>query len=275
MKKIITTLIIIYAGTFFIRAAEKIPSIALLPANGETVQITVNGKLHKIKTVTLLTHFFPKLANQLTESNKITSLGRKRIEKDLKENRITRGSWSNKKGIIFIGKILMADYVLTAKVVSGNFTKKNINIKISGKKGLIAHASIKLHIEVININTEEVIFGQDYNDSISSKELAIRNSNRYNKDWTLSEYKNYLMRKISKEAAKDILNQIFPDAITTTGIPENLTKAEYKRGEIHVLPNIKQIKEDKVSIQSSVNKNIIYEKQKIKEDSEPAYPTLD
>ena len=275
MKKIFLILALFLISVSYFGADIPLPVMLVLPSGTGDAAIKVNFVDYNIKNSQITNHLFSELVTYLRKSNKFTVPDKRSVKSILKENRLSYSDWSTKAGAVHTGKILLADYVLLCKIKEADFSEKPIFIKLTGKRGKIVNASIKFDIRILKVSDGKILFDQEFNKRINSRNLRISHPKLFNESWTLSQYRRYILKKAVNDAGQKIIEKIFPEKTLPekrNNIPFNKdSKEDYSVGEMYNMIDVKSKKADTNQIKPHVidtgNTNI--------NKGEPAYPMIE
>ena len=242
MKKLFSILALFLISVSYFGADIQLPVILALPSDAGDADLKVNSVNYILKTIDFSKNLIPKsnskqsvkqikisqitnyllseLVTYLRKSNKFTVLDKRSVESILNENRLSYSDWSIEAGSVRTGKILLADYVLLCKIKEADFSEEPIFIKLTGKRGEIVNASIKFNIKILKVVDGRIVFNQEFNERINSRNLLLSRPELFNESWTLSQYRRYILKKAVNDAGQKIIEKIFTE--NTLGKNRNL-----------------------------------------------------
>ena len=211
MKQLIISMICVVCVSILNAAPPaKQPTMAVLPFQISKVTHTENiGNLQI--TQNLVEHEFTnELINFLTKSRKFRLLTRTQIEQVMDENHLTDSEWSKPGQIQKMGKLLVADYLVTGTINRMDLKVIPQNIKITGETKPRVVATFKCQYQVIETSTGKILFAGQMTKKMNSEDIRREIPARIRRDWTPADYKDLLFAESAKEVGSSILESVYP-----------------------------------------------------------------
>lgn len=210
MKRIISILAIISLANVSMGTPTKQPTMAVLPFQiSPIVRNTTIGNLNITRTI-VEREFSNELINFLTKSRKFNMLSRTQITKVMDENKLTESDWADPGQADKMGKLLVADYLVTGTINRLEFQAIQQNIKITGETAPRIVATFKCQYQVIDTSTGKIMFANQVIRKLKSIDVRREIPATERKDWTLSDFKDMLFAKTATEVGNAILAGIYP-----------------------------------------------------------------
>jgi len=186
------------------------PTMAVLPFQISPVIRTASiGNLNITRTV-VEREFSTELINFLTKSRKFNMLSRTQITKIMDENKLTESDWVKTGQAQKMGKLLVADYLVTGTINRLEFQVIKQNIKITGETAPRVVATFKCQFQVIESSSGKIMFADQVIRKLKSIDVRREIPAEERKDWTLADFKDLLFAKTATEIGNAILSGIFP-----------------------------------------------------------------
>ncbi len=196
------------------------PTMAVLPFQiSPVIQTTNIGDLAITRTV-LEREFSNELLNFLTKSRKFNMLSRTQIDKVMNENRLTESEWADPTQIQKMGKLLVADYLVTGVINRLETNLVSQNIQITGETAPRIVATFKCQFQVIESATGKIKFADQVISKLKSNEVRREISATERRDWTYADYKDLLFARTATLVGNAILAGVYPIkivAVSTQG----------------------------------------------------------
>ncbi len=210
MKRIISILALFTLTNVSMAAPIKQPTMAVLPFQiSPIVRNTTIGNLNITRTVVEL-EFSNELINFLTKSRKFNMLSRTQITKIMDENKLTESDWADPGQADKMGKLLVADYLVTGTINRLEFQTIRQNIKITGETAPRIVATFKCQYQVIDTSSGKIMFADQVIKKLKSIDVRREVPATERKDWTLADFKDMLFAKTANELGNAILAGIYP-----------------------------------------------------------------
>jgi len=210
MKNIITALILLTITNIAIAVPAKQPTMAVLPFQISPIVSTETiGDLNISRTI-VEREFSNELINFLTKSRKFNMLTRTHITKVMDENHLTESDWADPNQADKMGRLLVADYLVTGTINRMEFQIIKQNIKITGETAPRIIATFKCQFQVIDTSTGKIMFADQIINKLKSIDVRREIPASERKDWTAADYKDLLFAKTATQVGNAILAGIYP-----------------------------------------------------------------
>lgn len=241
MKRILLSLAILFLAEISNGAPARQPTMAVLPFQISPVIQTVNvGNLSITRTL-VEREFSNQLINFLTKSRKFNMLTRTQIQKVMDENKLTESDWAKPGQIEKMGKLLVADYLVTGVINRLEFQVIQQNIQITGETTPRVVATFKCQFQVIESSSGKIVMADQVINKLKSMDVRREIPVSERKDWTLSDFKDLLFTKTASEVGNSILAGVYPVKIvevTGNNVVLNRGKgAGVAAGQIYLIVN--------------------------------------
>ncbi|MFA7229924.1 MAG: CsgG/HfaB family protein [Victivallaceae bacterium] len=292
MKKYLIGFVAMLLTVGVFAQVEKKTTIAVLPFkvdSGVEVNLTVNGKdgLQLTREI-VLREFSNQLNVFLSKSRKFSVLDRENIRKVIDENKLTESDWAKPGEDLKIGKLLVADYLVTGTINRLEFQVIRQNIEITGETKPRIVATFKLQFAVTEVKSGKMVFADQIIEKLKSQDVRQEIPISERKDWTLSDYKDLLFEKTATKAGNAILSGIFPVKIASVnGIDLILNRGDgaglkagqkyqvFKLGASVIDPDTKEVlgsSEEEVGVIEVLSTESRFSKAKVLSSKEPLQP---
>ncbi len=186
------------------------PTMAVLPFQLNSVIQTTNiGDL--VINRTLVEHEFSnELMNFLTKSRKFNIVSRSQIDKVMNENLLTESDWVDPTQSEKMGRLLVADYLVTGVI---NRLETNVirqNLQITGETAPRIVTTFKCQFQVIESATGKVKLADQVIYKLKSTDVRREISATERRDWTYEDYKDLLFSRTATEVGNAILGSVYP-----------------------------------------------------------------
>ncbi len=191
------------------------PTIAVMPfsVNPFMRTITVNNVL--ITRQVMEREFGNQLIEFLVKSRKFKVLNRTDIQRVLAENQLTDSVWAKPGQEQMVGKLLVADYLVTGTINRLEFAQVNQNIGITGERSQRITGTFKFQFKITSVKSGKVVAANQVIEKLTSAEVRRLIPAAERRDWSLSDYKDYLFKRATIKAGNDILAGIYPIKIVS------------------------------------------------------------
>lgn len=217
MHKIIIFLAIFFIAESSIATPYSQPTMAVLPFQiSPVIQTTNFGELAITRTI-VEREFSNELMNFLTKSRKFNMLSRSQIRKVMDEHRLTESDWVDPGQAKKMGKLLVADYIVTGVInrLENNLIRQNIAITGETEPRLVS--TLKCQFQVIESATGRQVLADQIIFKLKSNEVRREISATERRDWTYSDYKDLLFSRAASKIGSSILASVYPIKILATG----------------------------------------------------------
>lgn len=218
MKKIlrISALFVCISSALLISAQTKKetrkkgkPTIAVLPFSTSNMLNIQNGNV-QITAQRVETEFSNMITEFLVKSRKFNVLDRNQIRRVIAENNLTESDWVASNEWKKIGNLLVADYLVVGQIDRNDISAEQRFIAITGETKPEIIATFKTQYRIIKVDTGSIVFAQQIIEKVKDKEIREKIPIDERKDWTLRDYQDYLLQKVSRIAGNKILEGIYP-----------------------------------------------------------------
>ncbi|MBN2640439.1 MAG: hypothetical protein JXR78_02175 [Victivallales bacterium] len=308
MKKILFAGVSVFTLVCSVFAApEKQPTIAILPFKvGANTSISEIGQVRITREI-VENEFTNQLTEFLVRSRKFNVLNRTDINRIMDENKLTESEWAQPGQEQRVGKLLVADYLVTGNINRLEFNLIKQNIKITGETAPRLVATFKTQYRITEVATGKVVAAGQITEVLRSADVRREIPAQERRDWTMSDYKDMLFNKAAVRVGNDVLAGIYPvkiasvdgseviinrgdgagiapgqiylvfnvgEAVIDPDTGENLGSAEKKIAEISVTAvNPKFSKAKIISQTGEVQSGAVCRlKADVKQEAAPAYP---
>ena len=210
MQKIIVLLLALFFVQASYAAPARQPTMAVLPFQLSPVIGTTNiGELAITRTLAER-EFSNQLIQFLAKSRKFNMLTRTQIDKVIAENRLTESYWAQPGQIEIMGKLLVADYLVTGVINRFEVSAVRQNIAITGEVLPRLVATFKSQFQVIESSTGKIVLADQVIKKIRFDEIRREIPSSERRYWTAADYKDLLFTKAATEVGNAILAGIYP-----------------------------------------------------------------
>lgn len=210
MKKKLSFLTALLLAQISFGAPAQQPTMAVLPFEVSPVITTVNVGTLSITRTLVEREFSNQLINFLTKSRKFNLVSRTQIEKVMNENKLTESDWAKPGQIEKMGKLLVADYLVTGVINRLEFQVIQQNIQITGETTPRVVATFKCQFQIIESSTGKIMLADQVINKLKSMDVRREIPVSERKDWTLSDFKDLLFTKTATEVGNAILAGVYP-----------------------------------------------------------------
>lgn len=210
MKKIIALLAVCCLPVIVNAAPKGQPTMAVLPFQiSPVIQTTQLGNISITRTV-VEREFSNQLINFLTKSRKFNMLTRTQIKKAMDENKLTESDWAKPGQIEKMGKLLVADYLVTGIINRLEFQVIRQNIAITGETTPRIVATFKVQFQIVESATGKIVLADQVINKLKSIDVRREIPVSERKDWTLADFKDLLFTKTAREVGNAVLAGVYP-----------------------------------------------------------------
>ncbi|TXL16386.1 hypothetical protein BMR04_10275 [Methylococcaceae bacterium HT3] len=232
MQKIIVLLIaMFFVGTSYGAPAGQ-PTMAVLPFQlSQFIDTTNIGEMAITRTLAER-EFSNQLIQFLAKSRKFNMLTRTQIDKVINENRLTESYWAEPGQIELMGKLLVADYLVTGVINRFEVNAVRQNIAITGETLPRLVATFKSQFQIIESSTGKIVLADQVIQKIRFDEIRREIPSTERRYWTDADYKDLLFSKAATEVGNAILAGIYPIKVvkvSSTGVVLNRGKGVGKQ----------------------------------------------
>ncbi len=255
MKKFLLaiSLSFIIAGTL-LATPSSLPSIAVLPFRvGGNVTITNLGPM-KITREVVENEFTNQLIQFLVNSRKFNVVNREDIKRIMEENRLTESDWAKPGQEASVGKLLVADFLVTGNINRIDFKIIKQDIAITGETRPRIVATFKTQYKVTEVKSGKVVAAGQTKEVLRSADVRREVPVETRRDWGLADFKDMLFNKASTQVGDNILAGIYPVKIAAVegmqvtlnrgegaGIAKDQVYTVYNPGQKIVDPDTKEV----------------------------------
>ncbi|WP_428354474.1 CsgG/HfaB family protein [Methyloprofundus sp.] len=227
MQKILVLLLTLFFVSSSYAAPANQPTMAVLPFQLSPVIGTTNIGEVAITRTLAEREFSNQLIQYLAKSRKFNMLTRTQIDKVIAENRLTESYWAAPGQSEIMGKLLVADYLVTGVINRFEVSAVRQNIAITGETLPRLVATFKSQFEVIQSSTGKIVLADQVIQKIRFDEIRREIPSSERRYWTAADYKDLLFTKAATEVGNAILAGIYPIKVikvSTTGVILNRGK---------------------------------------------------
>ena len=227
MQKIIVLLFALFFVAAAYGAPARQPTMAVLPFQLSPVIGTTNIGDIAITRTLAEREFSNQLIQFLAKSRKFNMLSRTQIDKVIAENRLTESYWAAPGQIEIMGKLLVADYLVTGVINRFEVSAVRQNITITGETLPRLVATFKSQFQVIQSSTGKIVLADQVIQKIRFDQIRREIPSSERRYWTEADYKDLLFTKAATEVGNAILAGIYPIKIikvSSTGVVLNRGK---------------------------------------------------
>ncbi|OQK17641.1 hypothetical protein AU255_07185 [Methyloprofundus sedimenti] len=222
---------VLLLASFFIEVSfavpVKQPTMAVLPFQlSQVIGTTHIGEVAITRTLAER-EFSNQLIQFLAKSRKFNMLSRTQIDKVMAENRLTESSWAAPGQIEIMGKLLVADYLVTGVINRLETSAVSQNIAITGETLPRLVTTFKSQFQVIQSSTGKIVLADQVISKIKFDEVRREIPSAERRYWTEADYKDLLFTQAATEVGNVILAGIYPIKIievSSTGVILNRGK---------------------------------------------------
>jgi len=227
MKNIITAVAFLILTSITLAVPAKQPTLAVLPFQiSPVIRTETIGDLNISRTI-VEKEFSNELINFLTKSRKFNMLSRTEIARVMDENMLTESDWADPGQANKMGRLLVADYLVTGTINRLEFQVIKQNIRITGETAPRIVATFKCQFQVIDTSTGKIMFADQTINRLKSIDVRREIPASERKDWTLADFKDMLFAKTATQVGNAILAGVYPVKI----IEVKNGKVVFNRGE--------------------------------------------
>ncbi|WP_221895657.1 CsgG/HfaB family protein [Bathymodiolus japonicus methanotrophic gill symbiont] len=227
MQKNIFLLIALLFVPLAYGAPAKQPTMAVLPFQlSPVVDTTHIGEVEITRTLAER-EFSNQLIQFLEKSRKFNMLTRTQINKVMAENRLTESYWAEPGQIELMGKLLVADYLVTGVINRLEVSAVRQNITITGETLPRLVATFKSQFQIIQSSTGKIVLADQVIQKIRFDQIRREIPSSERRYWTVADYSDLLFTKAATEVGNAILAGIYPIKVikvSSTGVVLNRGK---------------------------------------------------
>ncbi|WP_221902263.1 CsgG/HfaB family protein, partial [Bathymodiolus platifrons methanotrophic gill symbiont] len=220
-----------FVGTSYGAPAGQ-PTMAVLPFQlSQFIDTTNIGEMAITRTLAER-EFSNQLIQFLAKSRKFNMLTRTQIDKVINENRLTESYWAEPGQIELMGKLLVADYLVTGVINRFEVNAVRQNIAITGETLPRLVATFKSQFQIIESSTGKIVLADQVIQKIRFDEIRREIPSTERRYWTDADYKDLLFSKAATEVGNAILAGIYPIKVvkvSSTGVVLNRGKGVGKQ----------------------------------------------
>ncbi|RLA23637.1 MAG: hypothetical protein DRQ62_06040 [Gammaproteobacteria bacterium] len=209
MQKFIVLLALFFVQTLYAAPARQ-PTMAVLPFQLSPVITTTNIGEVAITRTLAEREFSNQLIQFLAKSRKFNMLTRTQIDKVIAENRLTESYWAQPGQIEIMGKLLVADYLVTGVINRFEVNAVRQNIAITGETLPRLVATFKSQFQIIQSSTGKIVLADQVISKIRFDEIRREIPSTERRYWTAADYKDLLFTRAATEVGNAILAGIYP-----------------------------------------------------------------
>ncbi len=193
------------------------PTMAVLPFQLSPVIETVEiGNLVVNRTL-VEREFSNHLIAFLTKSRKFNMLSRTHIDRVINENMLTESDWIKPGEAERIGKLLVADYLVTGVINRMEFQVIEQNIQITGETTPRIVATFKSQFQIIESKSGRIVSADQVLNRLRSADVRREIPASERKDWTLADFRELLFDRSATEMGNAILAGVYPVKVIEVG----------------------------------------------------------
>ncbi len=186
------------------------PTMAVLPFQLNSVIQTTNIGDITINRTVVEREFSNELMNFLTKSRKFNMISRSQIDKVMNENMLTESDWADPSQYEKMGRLLVADYLVTGVI---NRLETNVirqNLEITGETAPRIITTFKCQFQIIESATGKIKLADQVIYKLKSIDVRREISATERRDWTYEDYKDLLFTRTATEIGNAILGSVYP-----------------------------------------------------------------
>ena len=210
MRRIIAVSLVFCFAVIVNAVPSRQPTMAVLPFQISPVIRTINVGTLTITRTLVEREFSNQLINFLAKSRKFNMLTRTQIKKVMDENKLTESDWAKPEQMEKMGKLLVADYLVTGTINRLEFQTIRQNIKITGETAPRIVATFKCQFQIIESSSGKIMLADQVIRKLKSIDVRREIPATERKDWTLSDFKDLLFSKTANEVGNAVLSGIYP-----------------------------------------------------------------
>ena len=235
----IAALVCLISASAFAQGGK--PTIAVMPFNVNPFMRTITVNNVVITRQVMEREFGNQLIEFLVKSRKFRVLNRTDIQRVLAENNLTDSVWAKPGQEKMVGKLLVADYLVTGTINRLEFAQVNQNIGITGERSKRITGTFKFQFKITSVKSGKVVAANQVIEKLTSAEVRRLVPAAERRDWSLSDYKDFLFKRGTIKAGNDILAGIYPIKVASvTGNTVMLNRgrgAGIEAGQIYTVFN--------------------------------------
>lgn len=186
------------------------PTIAVMPFNVNPFMRTITVNNVVITRDVMEREFGNQLIEFLVKSRKFKVLNRTDIQRIIAENNLTDSVWAKPGQEQMVGKLLVADYLVTGTINRLEFAQVNQNIGITGERSQRITGTFKFQFKITAVKSGKVVAANQVIEKLTSAEVRRLVPASERRDWSLSDYKDFLFKRGTIKAGNEILAGIYP-----------------------------------------------------------------
>lgn len=243
MKKILFAGVSVFTLVCSVFAApEKQPTIAILPFKvGANTSISEIGQVRITREI-VENEFTNQLNEFLVRSRKFNVLNRTDMNRIMDENKLTESEWAQPGQEQRVGKLLVADYLVTGNINRLEFNLIKQDIKITGETAPRLVATFKTQYRITEVATGKMVAAGQITEVLRSADVRREVPVQERRDWTMSDYKDMLFNKAAVRVGNDVLAGIYPVKIASVDGSEVIINrgdgAGMAQGQIYSVFNV-------------------------------------
>jgi len=210
MKRFLCLMVMFVSLMSAFAVPDKQPTMAILPFQiGNNIQI-INAGDFRITAEIVENEFTNQLLEFFVRSRKFNVLNRTTMNRVMDENKLTESEWSKPGQEQYVGKLLVADYIVTGNINRLEFRVVPQDINITGERSLRLTATLKCQYKVTEVISGKVVAAGQVKEVLRSEDVRRKVPARERRDWTLSDYKDMLFDNATVIVGNAILSGIYP-----------------------------------------------------------------
>lgn len=262
MKKIAILALVVFFSNILTAVPPKQPTMAVLPFQISPVIRSVNIGNITIARTLVEREFSNQLIDFLTKSRKFNMLSRTQIVKIMDENKLTESDWAAPDQAEKMGKLLVADYLVTGAINRLEFQVIKQNIKITGETAPRIVSTFKCQFQVIESSTGKIVYSDQVINKLKSIDVRREIPVSERKDWTLADYKDLLFTRTASQVGNAILAGIYPVRIVKVS-PEEVVLNRGKGAGLEIGERLTVISQGEAIIDVETGESLGTSEQKV------------
>ncbi|MDD3117582.1 MAG: CsgG/HfaB family protein, partial [Victivallales bacterium] len=216
MKRIFWLICILAGGVVGAAAPVKQPTLAVMPfLIGNNIRV-VNAGNFRLTAEIAENEFTNNVQQFFVRSRKFNVLDRTSINRIMDENKkLTASEWAKPGQEQEVGRLLVADYLVTGNINRLEFVVTPQDIAITGEHAPRLRATLKCQYKVTEVSSGKIVAAGQVKQVLRSEDVRRRVPAQERRDWTLADYKDILFDGASTVVGTEILAGIYPIKIAT------------------------------------------------------------
>ena len=215
MKKFLLFFLVSTMSLISVNALAAKPTLAVMPFQVSPFMRTIRVNNVLITRQVMEREFSNQLIEFLVKSRKFNVLNRTDIQRVIAENKLTDSVWAKPGQEQMVGKLLVADYLVTGTINRLEFLRRRQRVAITGENSTRITGTFKFQFKITAVKSGKVVSANQIIEKLTSAEVRRLIPATERRDWTLSDYKDFLFKRATIKAGNAILAGIYPVKIAS------------------------------------------------------------